>query len=172
MIDVLLSQKTPELKAFLSPLFTFSHCLEGCFIIKTYLVMTICLCLQGSPVQEERNGPLPPPKPQEPSSNHTAPVPGELSVVLSQRRSHSHTLSLHELPLGKGIQEISIVLMPCDESMHGFSGLLSAVLCTSSSCGSCEPPERPDKCRNKSNFGGQLQFLISFPSLGYTCGSV
>uniref|UniRef100_A0A4W6FQZ6 Chloride channel, voltage-sensitive 1a n=1 Tax=Lates calcarifer TaxID=8187 RepID=A0A4W6FQZ6_LATCA len=33
---------------------------------------------KGSPVQEERNGPLPPPKPQEPSSNHTAPVPGEL----------------------------------------------------------------------------------------------
>uniref|UniRef100_A0A7N8WWS1 Chloride channel, voltage-sensitive 1a n=1 Tax=Mastacembelus armatus TaxID=205130 RepID=A0A7N8WWS1_9TELE len=30
------------------------------------------------PVQEERNGPLPPPKPQEPSSNHTAPAPGEL----------------------------------------------------------------------------------------------
>ncbi|KAI4817929.1 hypothetical protein KUCAC02_011301 [Chaenocephalus aceratus] len=29
----------------------------------------------GSPVQEERNGPLPPPKPQESSSNHTAPVP-------------------------------------------------------------------------------------------------
>uniref|UniRef100_A0A4W6FPN0 Chloride channel, voltage-sensitive 1a n=1 Tax=Lates calcarifer TaxID=8187 RepID=A0A4W6FPN0_LATCA len=28
---------------------------------------------KGSPVQEERNGPLPPPKPQEPSSNHTAP---------------------------------------------------------------------------------------------------
>lgn len=34
--------------------------------------------LQGSPVQEERNGPLPPQKPQEPSSNHTAPAPGEL----------------------------------------------------------------------------------------------
>uniref|UniRef100_A0A669CFS9 Chloride channel, voltage-sensitive 1a n=1 Tax=Oreochromis niloticus TaxID=8128 RepID=A0A669CFS9_ORENI len=31
--------------------------------------------LQGSPVQEERNGPLPPQKPQEPSSNHTAPAP-------------------------------------------------------------------------------------------------
>ncbi|XP_041665271.1 chloride channel protein 1-like isoform X2 [Cheilinus undulatus] len=30
---------------------------------------------KGSPVQEERNGPLPPPKPPEPSSNHTAPVP-------------------------------------------------------------------------------------------------
>ncbi|KAF0024189.1 hypothetical protein F2P81_022991 [Scophthalmus maximus] len=30
---------------------------------------------KGGPVQEERNGPLPPPKPQEPSSNHTAPVP-------------------------------------------------------------------------------------------------
>ncbi|KAM4631445.1 chloride channel protein 1-like [Polymixia lowei] len=30
---------------------------------------------KGSPVQEERNGPLPSPKPQEPSSNHTAPAP-------------------------------------------------------------------------------------------------
>ncbi|KAI3358908.1 hypothetical protein L3Q82_015301, partial [Scortum barcoo] len=30
---------------------------------------------KGNPVQEERNGPLPPSKPQEPSSNHTAPVP-------------------------------------------------------------------------------------------------
>ncbi|XP_045915513.1 chloride channel protein 1a [Micropterus dolomieu] len=30
---------------------------------------------KGSPLQEERNGPLPPPKPHEPSSNHTAPVP-------------------------------------------------------------------------------------------------
>ncbi|KAM6973832.1 chloride channel protein 1-like [Tautogolabrus adspersus] len=29
---------------------------------------------KGSPVQEERNGPFPPPKPPEPSSNHTAPV--------------------------------------------------------------------------------------------------
>ncbi|XP_035537871.1 chloride channel protein 1-like [Morone saxatilis] len=29
---------------------------------------------KGSPVQEERNGPLPPPKPQEPSLNHTASV--------------------------------------------------------------------------------------------------
>uniref|UniRef100_A0A3Q3GQY9 Chloride channel, voltage-sensitive 1a n=1 Tax=Kryptolebias marmoratus TaxID=37003 RepID=A0A3Q3GQY9_KRYMA len=28
-----------------------------------------------SPVQEERNGPFPPPKPQEPSSNHTPPEP-------------------------------------------------------------------------------------------------
>nr|XP_020471104.1 chloride channel protein 1-like [Monopterus albus] len=32
---------------------------------------------KGTPVQEERNGPLPPPKPQEPSSNHTAPGPGK-----------------------------------------------------------------------------------------------
>ncbi|CAK6978414.1 chloride channel protein 1-like isoform X1 [Scomber scombrus] len=30
---------------------------------------------KGSPVQEERNGPLPAPKPQEPSLNHTAAVP-------------------------------------------------------------------------------------------------
>uniref|UniRef100_A0A4W6FRG4 Chloride channel, voltage-sensitive 1a n=1 Tax=Lates calcarifer TaxID=8187 RepID=A0A4W6FRG4_LATCA len=41
-------------------------------------LLTSSCRLQGSPVQEERNGPLPPPKPQEPSSNHTAPVPGEL----------------------------------------------------------------------------------------------
>uniref|UniRef100_A0A7N6BY85 Chloride channel protein n=1 Tax=Anabas testudineus TaxID=64144 RepID=A0A7N6BY85_ANATE len=36
-----------------------------------------CHIHTSTPVQEERNGPLPPPKPQEPSSNHTAPVPGE-----------------------------------------------------------------------------------------------
>uniref|UniRef100_UPI0037E792C6 chloride channel protein 1a n=1 Tax=Semicossyphus pulcher TaxID=241346 RepID=UPI0037E792C6 len=30
---------------------------------------------KGSPVQEERNGPLPPPKPPEPSANHTVSVP-------------------------------------------------------------------------------------------------
>ncbi|XP_053302357.1 chloride channel protein 1 [Pleuronectes platessa] len=30
---------------------------------------------KGSPVQEERNGPLPPPRAQEPSSNHTTPSP-------------------------------------------------------------------------------------------------
>uniref|UniRef100_A0AAQ6AI92 Chloride channel protein n=1 Tax=Amphiprion ocellaris TaxID=80972 RepID=A0AAQ6AI92_AMPOC len=40
-------------------------------------------CLQGSAMQEERNGPLPPPKPQEPSSNHTATVPGESRGPLS-----------------------------------------------------------------------------------------
>uniref|UniRef100_A0A3Q1IVU1 Uncharacterized protein n=1 Tax=Anabas testudineus TaxID=64144 RepID=A0A3Q1IVU1_ANATE len=44
---------------------------------KFYFKFTFTSCLQSTPVQEERNGPLPPPKPQEPSSNHTAPVPGE-----------------------------------------------------------------------------------------------
>ncbi|XP_026203781.1 chloride channel protein 1-like isoform X1 [Anabas testudineus] len=34
----------------------------------------------STPVQEERNGPLPPPKPQEPSSNHTAPVPEKVPL--------------------------------------------------------------------------------------------
>ncbi|XP_008279371.1 chloride channel protein 1 [Stegastes partitus] len=44
---------------------------------------------KGSPVQEERNGPLPPPKPQEPSSNHTAPVPekGPLQSVRKTLRN-------------------------------------------------------------------------------------
>ncbi|XP_059205197.1 chloride channel protein 1-like [Centropristis striata] len=42
---------------------------------------------KGSPVQEERNGPLPPPKPQEPSSNHTAPVPGPLQSVRQTLRN-------------------------------------------------------------------------------------
>ncbi|XP_029298395.1 chloride channel protein 1a isoform X2 [Cottoperca gobio] len=44
---------------------------------------------KGSPVQEERNGPLPPPKPQEPSSNHTAPVPekGPLQSVSKTLRN-------------------------------------------------------------------------------------
>ncbi|XP_010789113.1 chloride channel protein 1-like, partial [Notothenia coriiceps] len=44
---------------------------------------------EGSPVQEERNGPLPPPKPQEPSSNHTAPVPekGPLQSVRKTLRN-------------------------------------------------------------------------------------
>ncbi|XP_028281660.1 chloride channel protein 1-like [Parambassis ranga] len=41
---------------------------------------------KGSPVQEERNGPLPPPKPQEPSSNHTAPDL-EKGPLLSVRRT-------------------------------------------------------------------------------------
>ncbi|XP_026203782.1 chloride channel protein 1-like isoform X2 [Anabas testudineus] len=35
---------------------------------------------KSTPVQEERNGPLPPPKPQEPSSNHTAPVPEKVPL--------------------------------------------------------------------------------------------
>ncbi|XP_070702222.1 chloride channel protein 1-like [Pempheris klunzingeri] len=44
---------------------------------------------KGSPVVEERNGPLPPPKPQEPSSNHTAPVPekGPLQSVRKTLRN-------------------------------------------------------------------------------------
>ncbi|KAK5854774.1 hypothetical protein PBY51_004939 [Eleginops maclovinus] len=44
---------------------------------------------KGSPVQEERNGPLPPPKPQEPSSNHTAPAPekGPLQSVRKTLRN-------------------------------------------------------------------------------------
>ncbi|XP_075968940.1 chloride channel protein 1-like isoform X1 [Anarhichas minor] len=44
---------------------------------------------KGSPVQEERNGPLPPPKPQESSPNHTAPVPekGPLQSVHNTLRS-------------------------------------------------------------------------------------
>ncbi|XP_029023560.1 chloride channel protein 1-like isoform X2 [Betta splendens] len=44
---------------------------------------------QTSPVQEERNGPLPPPKPQEPSSNHTAPAPekGPLQSVRKTLRT-------------------------------------------------------------------------------------
>nr|XP_046273212.1 chloride channel protein 1-like isoform X3 [Scatophagus argus] len=44
---------------------------------------------KDSPVQEERNGPLPPPKPQEPSSNHTAPVPekGPLQSVRKTLRN-------------------------------------------------------------------------------------
>ncbi|KAL7381227.1 hypothetical protein ABVT39_002423 [Epinephelus coioides] len=44
---------------------------------------------KGSPLQEERNGPLPPPKPQEPSSNHTAPVPekGPLQSVRKTLRN-------------------------------------------------------------------------------------
>ncbi|XP_030596701.1 chloride channel protein 1a [Archocentrus centrarchus] len=41
---------------------------------------------KGSPVQEERNGPLPPSKPQEPSSNHTAPAP-EKSSLQSVRKT-------------------------------------------------------------------------------------
>ncbi|CDQ67163.1 unnamed protein product [Oncorhynchus mykiss] len=36
---------------------------------------------KSTPVQEERNGPLPSPKPQEPSSNHTAPDKGTLQSV-------------------------------------------------------------------------------------------
>ncbi|CAB1321020.1 unnamed protein product [Coregonus sp. 'balchen'] len=36
---------------------------------------------KSTPVQEERNGPLPSPKPQEPSSNHTAPDKGPLQSV-------------------------------------------------------------------------------------------
>ncbi|XP_004569794.2 chloride channel protein 1 [Maylandia zebra] len=44
---------------------------------------------KGSPVQEERNGPLPPQKPQEPSSNHTAPAPekGSLQSVRKTLRN-------------------------------------------------------------------------------------
>ncbi|XP_037650050.1 LOW QUALITY PROTEIN: chloride channel protein 1a [Sebastes umbrosus] len=44
---------------------------------------------KGSPLQEERNGPLPPPKPQEPSSNHTASVPekGPLQSVRETLRN-------------------------------------------------------------------------------------
>ncbi|XP_067379242.1 chloride channel protein 1-like isoform X1 [Channa argus] len=44
---------------------------------------------KGTPVQEERNGPLPPPKSQEPSSNHTAPVPekGPLQSVRKTLRN-------------------------------------------------------------------------------------
>ncbi|KAM3596718.1 uncharacterized protein V6R79_019404 [Siganus canaliculatus] len=44
---------------------------------------------KGSPVLEERNGPLPPPKSQEPSSNHAVHVPekGPLESVRSKLRS-------------------------------------------------------------------------------------
>ncbi|XP_028454037.1 chloride channel protein 1 isoform X3 [Perca flavescens] len=44
---------------------------------------------KGSPVLEERNGPLPPSKPPEPSSNHTAPVPekGPLQSVRKTLRN-------------------------------------------------------------------------------------
>ncbi|XP_044027910.1 chloride channel protein 1-like [Siniperca chuatsi] len=44
---------------------------------------------KGSPVQEERNGPLPPQKPQEPPSNHTAPVleKGPLQTVRKTLRN-------------------------------------------------------------------------------------
>uniref|UniRef100_A0A3Q2Q6R8 Chloride channel, voltage-sensitive 1a n=1 Tax=Fundulus heteroclitus TaxID=8078 RepID=A0A3Q2Q6R8_FUNHE len=41
---------------------------------------------KGSPVQEERNGPLPPPKPQETSSNHAAPDT-EKAPLQSARRT-------------------------------------------------------------------------------------
>ncbi|XP_072226573.1 chloride channel protein-like [Leuresthes tenuis] len=43
---------------------------------------------KGSPVQEEMNGPLPPPKPQEPSSNHTGPAPvSEKAPLQSVRKT-------------------------------------------------------------------------------------
>ncbi|XP_062266610.1 chloride channel protein 1-like [Platichthys flesus] len=41
---------------------------------------------KGGPVQEERNGPLPPPRAQEPSSNHTTPSP-EKGPLQSVRRT-------------------------------------------------------------------------------------
>lgn len=67
-----------------SVLNSFIHCrlftVAFCQAFKVSFVTPVC-CAQGSPVQEERNGPLPPPKPQEPSSNHTSPVPGELTGV-------------------------------------------------------------------------------------------
>ncbi|KAJ8000045.1 hypothetical protein DPEC_G00200740 [Dallia pectoralis] len=42
---------------------------------------------KSAPVQEERNGPLPSPKPQEPSSNHTAPNKGPLQSVRRSLRN-------------------------------------------------------------------------------------
>uniref|UniRef100_A0A8C6NZ43 Chloride channel, voltage-sensitive 1a n=1 Tax=Nothobranchius furzeri TaxID=105023 RepID=A0A8C6NZ43_NOTFU len=49
-----------------APLFTINGC-----------------CLQESPAEEERNGPIPPAKPQEPSSNHTAvAAPGEQALLM------------------------------------------------------------------------------------------
>lgn len=61
----------------LNPSLTFTTWSAGSLLMLISLI-TRGRRLQGSPVQEERNGPLPPQKPQEPSSNHTAPAPGEL----------------------------------------------------------------------------------------------
>ncbi|CAJ1083069.1 chloride channel protein 1-like [Xyrichtys novacula] len=47
---------------------------------------------KSSPVQEERNGPLPPPKPQEPSLNYTSPVPDK-APLQSVRRTLRNLLT-------------------------------------------------------------------------------
>lgn len=41
---------------------------------------------QGMPIQEERNGPLPSPKPPEPSTNHTSPGKSRLLMGNVQKQ--------------------------------------------------------------------------------------
>ncbi|XP_042151568.1 chloride channel protein 1 isoform X2 [Oncorhynchus tshawytscha] len=57
---------------------------------------------KSTPVQEERNGPLPSPKPQEPSSNHTAPDKGTLQSV---RRTLWNIFSSQDKPAEGQSQE-------------------------------------------------------------------
>uniref|UniRef100_A0A8D3ALP7 Chloride channel, voltage-sensitive 1a n=1 Tax=Scophthalmus maximus TaxID=52904 RepID=A0A8D3ALP7_SCOMX len=59
---------------------------------------------KGGPVQEERNGPLPPPKPQEPSSNHTAPVP-EKGPLQSVRKTLGSLFASNNRPTEGQSQE-------------------------------------------------------------------
>lgn len=73
----------------------WKHCCLFCRFIGQCLVLKCFFSgLQGGPAQEERNGPLPPAKPPEPSSNHTAPAPGEAAPrSFSLLIQHSHIIS-------------------------------------------------------------------------------
>ncbi|XP_041867557.1 chloride channel protein 1a [Melanotaenia boesemani] len=69
---------------------------------------------KGSPAQEERNGPLPPPKPQEPSSNHTAPAP-EKGPLQSVRKTLRNLFTSKSRPSERESQESSAP--PLSDSM-------------------------------------------------------
>lgn len=71
----------PASRFFPSLFYVLCHLFRELLHHKVYAAATSVRCPQGSPMQEERNGPLPPTKPQEPSLNHTAPAPGELSAA-------------------------------------------------------------------------------------------
>ncbi|XP_027891892.1 chloride channel protein 1-like [Xiphophorus couchianus] len=59
---------------------------------------------KGSPLQEERNGPVPPPKPQDPSSNHTAPAT-EKGPLQSVRRTLRNLFTSKSRQSEKELQE-------------------------------------------------------------------
>lgn len=78
MEDEVEKKVTPVVEPFFSPLSVSFTVLLVSLFVNRFIKAASCACRpQGSVVQEERNGPVAPAKPREPSLNHTVPAPGE-----------------------------------------------------------------------------------------------